>query len=67
MPKEAPSDIEFRASYYQEFLAERQKIIDHKWNASEQAQHDIGWETALVGWVNNHRSNWKKSRTRRSD
>lgn len=67
MPSDAPSDIELRASYYQEFLLEREKIAEHKWLESEQKGHDIGWEAALIAWVNDHRSAWKKSRARRGD
>jgi hypothetical protein len=67
MPSDAPSDIELRASYYQEFLLERQKIEEYKWFESERQHRDIGWESALIGWVSDHRSAWKKSRSRKSE
>lgn len=67
MPSDAPSDIDIRASYYQEFLLERLKIGDYKWLESEKHHRDIGWEAALVGWVADHRSGWKKARPKRSE
>ncbi len=51
-----------RSSTYQEFLAEREEIMKHKWLCSESAGHDIGFDTALVDWTINHRSEWKKKR-----
>ncbi len=47
-------------SLYQEFLAEREEILKHKWIQSEEAGRDIGLETALVDWAVNHRAKWKK-------
>lgn len=67
MPSDAQSDIELRAAYFQEFLLERGKIEEHKWIESEQQQQDVGWEAALVSWVNEQRSLWKKSRTKRGE
>ncbi len=48
------------SSLYQEFLAERDEIGRHKWLKSEEAGHDVGFETALVDWTLNHRTLWKK-------
>lgn len=67
MASDSKSDIELRASYFQEFLAERMKIGEHKWLESERQQRDIGWEAALMGWVQDHRSTWKKTRSRKSE
>ncbi len=67
MPSDSKSDIELRASYYQEFLLERKKIAEHKWLESERQKCDIGWEAALLGWVQDHRSTWKKARARKSE
>jgi len=50
------------SSLYKEFTAEREEILKHKWLESEKAGEDIGWERALLGWVRNHKSNWKKHR-----
>jgi hypothetical protein len=50
------------SSMYQEFLAEREEILKHKWLESEKAGYDIGFERALVDWVVKHRSRWRKDR-----
>lgn len=50
------------SSLYQEFLAEREEILKHKWLQSEEVGHDIGFDAALVDWAINHRSTWKKKR-----
>lgn len=59
MPED-PDDSSGDLSLYQEFLAEREEILKHKWIQSEEAGHDIGLETALVDWAVNHREVWKK-------
>ena len=48
------------SSLYQRYLTERQEILRHKWLESEKKGHDIGFEQALVDWVLNHRSKWRK-------
>ena len=48
------------SSLYQRYLTERQEILRHKWLESEKEGHDIGFERALVDWVLNHRSKWRK-------
>jgi hypothetical protein len=47
---------------YEEFLAERDEILRHKWIESEKAGRDIGFEQALLDWVRNHRETWRKGR-----
>ena len=47
-------------SLYQDFLAERDEILKYKWIKSEEAGHDVGFETALVEWALSHRETWKK-------
>lgn len=47
-------------SLYQEFLAEREEVLRHKWIRSEEAGHDVGLDTALVDWVRTHRTEWKR-------
>jgi hypothetical protein len=47
---------------YQEFLAEREEILKHKWIESEKAGHDVGFEWALTDWIIKHRAKWKKWR-----
>lgn len=59
MPED-PDDSSGDLSLYQEFLAEREEVLKHKWIQSEEAGHDIGLETALVDWAVNYREVWKK-------
>ncbi|MDA9764614.1 MAG: DUF4032 domain-containing protein [Opitutales bacterium] len=54
------SKIVKRSSLYQEFLAEREEILKHKWLESERQGKDIGFEAALLDWVCNHRKCWRK-------
>ncbi|WP_269525047.1 hypothetical protein [Coraliomargarita parva] len=51
-----------KSSLYQEFLAERDEILRHKWLESEKLGRDIGFERALLDWIRKHRENWRKSR-----
>jgi hypothetical protein len=51
-----------RSSVYQEYLAEREEILRHKWIESEKAGKDIGFEQALQDWVRKHRDNWRANR-----
>lgn len=51
-----------RSNLYQEFIAEREEILRHKWLESEKAGHDIGFERALLDWIRNHRDRWRSSR-----
>lgn len=52
-----------KSSIYQEFLAEREEIMRHKWLQSEEVGRDVGFDAALVDWALNHRTNWKKKRS----
>ena len=52
------------SALYQEFLAEREEILKHKWLESEKAGHDIGFEKALLDWIVKHRSAWREKRQR---
>ena len=51
-----------QSSLYQEFLAEREEILKHKWLESERLGYDIGFERALTDWIVKHRAKWRKSR-----
>ncbi len=51
-----------RSGLYQEFLAEREEILKHKWLESEKAGHDVGFERALLDWIRNHRDAWQTTR-----
>ena len=50
------------SALYQEFLAEREEILKHKWLESEKAGHDVGFEKALLDWIVNHRATWREHR-----
>jgi hypothetical protein len=50
------------SSLYQEYLAEREEIMKHKWIESEKAGRDIGFERALLDWIRNYRDGWRRSR-----
>ena len=65
MPSQSPDTLLKKSSLYQEFLAEREEVLRHKWLKSEEAGLDIGFEAALVDWMLNHRSVWKKERAKR--
>ena len=51
-----------RSSLYQEFLAERDEILRHKWIESEKKGKDIGFERALLDWIRKHRQRWRSDR-----
>jgi hypothetical protein len=59
------SDFTQRSSLYQEFLAERDEILRHKWLESEKRGRDIGFERALLDWIRKHRESWRITRSRR--
>jgi hypothetical protein len=56
------NDILKNSTLYQEFLAEREEILKHKWLESEKAGYDIGFERALTDWIVKYRSGWRKWR-----
>lgn len=61
---DSPESREFvkRSSLYQEFLAEREEILRHKWLESERLGYDIGFERALLDWIRKHREGWRNAR-----
>jgi hypothetical protein len=61
---DTPSSREFvkQSSLYQEFLAEREEILKHKWLESERLGFDIGFERALLDWIRKHREGWRAAR-----
>ena len=67
-PRDGEMELAFlqRSSLYQEFLAEREEILKHKWLESEKAGRDIGFERALLDWIRNHRDSWRAARRLRS-
>lgn len=62
--QESSSSREFvkQSSLYQEFLAEREEILKHKWLESERLGYDIGFERALLDWIRKHREGWRAAR-----
>ncbi|HZL46666.1 MAG TPA: hypothetical protein VFC28_10600 [Opitutaceae bacterium] len=62
--KEPGTSGEFvkQSSLYQEFLAEREEILRHKWLESERLGYDIGFERALLDWIRKHRDGWRAHR-----
>lgn len=64
---EAGSEENFvkQSSLYQEFLAEREEILKHKWLESERLGYDIGFERALLDWIRRHRDEWRENRRAR--
>ena len=56
------SEFVNQSSLYQEFLAEREEILKHKWIESERLGHDIGFERALLDWIRKHRDSWRAAR-----
>jgi len=63
-PQEPETSRDFvkRSSLYQEFLAEREEILRHKWIESERLGYDIGFERALLDWIRKHRESWRSAR-----
>lgn len=62
LTKPAQTDMLQRSTLYQEFLAEREEILKHKWIESEKAGKDIGFERALLDWIRKHRDKWRAAR-----
>ena len=54
------NDLLKKSSLYQQFQAEREEVLKHKWIESEKAGHDIGLELAMTDWIIKHRSQWRK-------
>lgn len=63
IPDQVNKNFAERSSLYQEFLAEREEILKHKWIESEKKGKDIGFEHALLDWIRNHREEWRKTRS----
>lgn len=63
-PLDPPGSRDFvkQSSLYQEFLAEREEILKHKWIESERLGYDIGFERALLDWIRKHRDGWRAAR-----
>jgi hypothetical protein len=55
-------DFVKHSTLYQEFLAEREEILRHKWIESERLGYDVGFERALLDWIRKHRDSWRAAR-----
>lgn len=44
---------------YADFLREREEVLRHKWLCSEQSGADVGFDAALLDWMENHRERWR--------
>ena len=51
-----------KLGFYKEFLAERDEILRHKDVESEKVGCDVGFERALLDWIEKHRSAWREGR-----
>ncbi len=58
-------EFQARAAHYQEYLAEREAILAHKWALGQTLQRACSWEEALLDWVGKRRAAWKKERPRK--
>ena len=54
------NDFVNNSSVYKYYCAERDEILKHKWIQSEKAGKDIGFEKALLEWVQYHRTGWRE-------
>jgi hypothetical protein len=61
-PDSASHEFVKQSSLYQEFLAEREEILKHKWLESERLGYDVGFERALLDWIRKHREGWRAAR-----
>ena len=61
-PDKSSHEFVKQSSLYQEFLAEREEILRHKWIESERLGYDIGFERALLDWIRKHRESWRAAR-----
>ena len=61
-PDSSSRDFVKQSSLYQEFLAEREEILKHKWLESERLGYDVGFERALLDWIRKHREGWRAAR-----
>lgn len=48
----------------EEFIAENDEIMRHKWFESERAGRDVGYEYARVDWTLRHRGSWARLRAK---
>lgn len=44
---------------YQKFVIMKDEIYRHKWLESEKMNKDIGFENALLDWMEKHGNGWR--------
>jgi hypothetical protein len=49
-----------KGNIYRYFIDMKDEIYRHKWIESEKRGIDVGFENALVDWINKHRTEWAK-------
>ena len=59
-----PYEFAKHSSLYQDFLAERDEILRHKWLESERLGQDIGIDRAIINWIRKHRACWRANRSK---
>lgn len=59
MPDAAAAPLKCHPAYA-EFCCELEQIERHKWLASEAQGRDVGFEAALMEWVQRHRDAWRQ-------
>ncbi len=60
--KKKSLDFIKKTKLYQEYIAEKQEILKHKWCESKKAGYDIGYDMAYVDWEIRHYHKWKEER-----
>jgi hypothetical protein len=50
-----------KISLYKMFIDMKTEIDKHKWIESEKQHSDIGFEKALIDWIDKHRLGWVNS------
>lgn len=56
-PQGESAEAQAENQFWQDFMEERQQILDLKWIESEKAKRDIGYREAIQIWMK-HRSGW---------
>lgn len=55
-----------KSSLYQAYKEELNEILKHKWYESEKVGYDIGFERALLDWIQKHKLEYTKARKNRA-
>lgn len=55
------SSFQKTSCVFQEYRAEHEEILRHKWLESEKLGYDIGMEHACLDWIAKHRNEWRQA------